>query len=189
MSGLNRRQLVLALIGIDKSGQSGDHVNGITRLQKLLYLLEQEEHIRPSGPGFDFEPYRAGPYSPALYDDLEILENLGLIASEVTAESVEEEEPEIDRLNFDQLMGGEDDKAADAFEERKFYLTQAGRMRIAAIINAGEYKPVCDGIRKIKSLYGHYSLHDLLHFVYTRYPEMTTESKIREQVLQRRIRK
>jgi uncharacterized protein YwgA len=189
MIGLSRRQLVLLLIGVDNQGRLGDHINGITRLQKLLYLMEQEERIMPSGAGFDFEPYDAGPYSSALYDDLEVLENLGLIASDVNAEAVEEEEPELERLSFDQLMGDQEDKAADAYEERKFYLTEEGRRRIEAILKAGENAPIIDSIRRIKSQYGYYSLRDLLYFVYTRYPEMTTESKIRDQVLKRRSKK
>ncbi len=42
-----------------------------------------------------------------------------------------------------------------------------------------------DGIRKIKRKYGNYSLSDLLYYVYTKYPEMTTESAIKDKVLRR----
>ena len=54
-----------------------------------------------------------------------------------------------------------------------------------AILEKGEFAPVVDGIRKIKSKFGHYSLDDLLYYVYTKYPDMTTESEIKEQVLRK----
>ncbi len=68
-----RRDLELLVIGADEDG-----LNGITRLQKLLFLLEREEGLTRSGADFAFTPYKAGPYSSAIYDDLEFLENLGL---------------------------------------------------------------------------------------------------------------
>src|ERR1035441_3398333 len=78
MSSIGRRDLLLLLIGLsDPSGKGG--LGGITRIQKLLYLLESEESIQPSGDGFQFEAYKAGPYSPKIYDDLEFLENLDYV--------------------------------------------------------------------------------------------------------------
>lgn len=182
MPSITRREIALLLIGIGKDGFPTDSVGGITRLQKFLYLLEFEGGVRPSGEDFEFEPYDAGPYSSRLYDDLEFLENLGLLASEVTAEATEEQEPEIDKLSFGELMG-EDDRASDAYEERKFYLTEKGKAKIEHLLEGGEYQPVVDGIRKIKSKYGCHSLRDLLYYVYRQYPEMTTESKIKDKVL------
>jgi uncharacterized protein YwgA len=79
---IGRRNLLLLLVGTDPGG-----VGGITRLQKLLFLLEREEGLEPTERGFEFEAYKAGPYSPQLYDDLEFLENLGYLVSYVTAEA------------------------------------------------------------------------------------------------------
>ena len=127
---ISRRNLLLLLIGLD-SDPSG--LGGVTRLQKLLFLLGEEEGLRPTAGGYDFEPYKAGPYSPKLYDDLEFLENLGIIKGEVTSEASEPEAAEVDRLSFDHLIGrdfetspeGDVDgaAAADTYEERRFRLT------------------------------------------------------------------
>ena len=54
------------------------------------------------------------------------------------------------------------------------------------MLENAELSPVIEGIRKVKSKFGTYSLTDLLYYVYTKYPDMTVESEIREQVLRGR---
>ena len=196
LQNISRRNLVLLLVGIDSDSVG---LGGMTRLQKLLFLLGEEEGLRPIDDGYEFEPYKAGPYSPALYDDLEFLENLGLLEGEVTSEASGPEAAEVDYLSFDHLMGrdsemsseGEFDGAvaADAYEERRFRLTDKGENQIKQLLESGEMVPVENKIRRIKSKYGKYSLKDLLYYVYTKYPQMTTESEIREEVLRRGSRR
>ncbi len=189
MASIGRRELVLLLLGCDEEGKTTQGVRGITRLQKLLFLLEEEGHVRPTGEGFEFTPYDAGPYSSRLYDDLELLENLDLVESKPIGEAAEAEAADIDVLDFDHLMGTSDEDgpaAADAYEEHQFLITDKGRAKIEDLLASGQYEPVVDGIRRVKSRFGKHSLNDLLYYVYTRYPEMTTESKIRDKVLRRR---
>jgi hypothetical protein len=194
MPEIDRRNVVLLLVGINPGGEIGEGIGGITRLQKLLYLLEQEEHLTPTEGGFEFTAYKAGPYSSKLYDDLEFLENLGLLESEVAGEATSPEAAELDLLNFDELMddgadaspAGVDGLAADAYEERRFRISKEGIKRIQTLIDSGRYKPVIDGVRKIKRKYGNYSLSDLLYYVYDKYPDMTVESEIKDKVLRKR---
>src|ERR1700737_2224795 len=87
MPEIGRRDIVMLLLGVDPSGEIAEGIGGMTRLQKLLFLLEKEEGLKPSGDGFSFVEYKAGPYSSKLYDDLEFLENLGLIEGRTTAEA------------------------------------------------------------------------------------------------------
>ena len=192
MQDISRRSLLFLLIGVDAQ-PSG--LGGITRLQKLMFLLEKEEYVDLLD-GFEFEAYKAGPYSPQLYDDLEFLENLGYIEGEVTAEASEPEAAEVDRLSFDHLMGVENESAsngydidgpatADSFEERRFILTDLGNKHMNKLLESTTYTPVVDKIRRIKSKYGRHSLNDLLYYVYTKYPEMTTESEIQDKILRR----
>jgi hypothetical protein len=190
MPAIARRDLVLLLLGIGPEGEVAEGIGGITRLQKLLYLLEREAGLTATDTGFEFAAYKAGPYSSKLYDDLEFLENLGFIESEVAAEATPEEAAEVDLLNFEDLMGdgvaeAPETLAPDAYEERRFRVSEEGAKRIRSLIDSGAYQPVIDGIRKIKRKYGNYSLSDLLYYVYTKYPEMTTESEIKERVLRR----
>lgn len=196
MPSISTRDLLLLLLNAwSERGSRG--LGGMTRLQKLLFLLDREEGLHATGNGFQFEPYKAGPYSSKLYDDLEFLENLGLLRSEVTAEAtepeaaeVEKEEADIGSLNFDDLMGDGDAKGPlpDTLEERRFALTPKGKVRVEELLSKADYRPVVDGIRRIKSKYASHSLNDLLYYVYTKYPEMTVESEIKDQVLGRRSR-
>ena len=196
MPSIDRRSLVLLLLGVRPDGTISEGLGGITRLQKFLYLLEKEENLTTSANGFDFLAYKAGPYSSKLYDDLEFLENLGFLHSEVAAETTPAEAAEVDLLSFDELMGDSSDSssddpadgmgAADAYDERRYVLTEDGKKKIEGLIDSGEYEPVVMGIRRIKSKFGNHSLSDLLYYVYTKYPEMTVESEIKDQVLRKR---
>lgn len=209
MATIGRRDLLLLLLGTDDpTGSRG--LGGITRIQKLLYLLDAEEGIHPVGDGFNFEAYKAGPYSPRIYDDLELLENLDYIrkapdaktkgtsseefAFEHFPEATDAEKSEVD-LTFDELMGPEDVMAPeideisptpDSYQETRYFLTEKGRERISELLSNRECGPFVDGIRKVKSKFANHSLNDLLYYVYTRHPEMTTESEIKEKVLRRR---
>lgn len=206
MTQIGRRDLLLLLIGSETIGTSHGSISGMTRLQKLLFLLEREGRIKPTNEGFEFEPYKAGPYSPRLYDDLELLENLGLIRSEAVAGLMTEatdptpgsgtwtEAVDLNHVTFEELMGGFEEleggsRAIDSFEERKFALTEKGRERVEALLQNGDLKSLTDGIRRVKSQFSRYSLRDLLRYVYEKYPEMTTESEIVDKVLGRRARR
>lgn len=214
MTTIARRELLLLLIGLDSNG-SGQGFGGITRIQKLLYLLDVEERVKPTKEGFTFVAYKAGPYSPQIYDDLELLENLNFITRvtsktsttlqggpeeqpiekfDVNAEASEPEKAEVD-LTFEQLMGPDDIMAptsdeiaptADSYEELRYRLTETGKSKMDKLLADPQYKPFIDGIRRVKSRFSKYSLNDLLYYVYSRHPEMTTESEIKEKVLRRR---
>ena len=182
---IGRRDLVLLLLGID-SEESG--LGGLTRLQKYLYLIEREYDVKPTVNGFEFLPYDFGPYSSKLYDDMQFLENLGYIRSEVSGTATEEEAYEAD-ITFDNLFGQDiEDVGSDAYEERRYILTKKGLNKMLGILEKKEYKQSMDGIRKVKSRFAGHSLHDLLHYVYTKYPETTKESMIREAVLRKQSR-
>ena len=191
---LSKQRLLLLLLGLDGSGVSMKGIGGITRLQKLLFLLWKEAGIQEVETGFDFKPYKAGPYSRKLYDELELLENLGFIQSEAQGEATDAEAAELEELSFEDLMGDDgqtfgdvDATASDSFEERRFTLTQKGLDTVKALLAKQDSKPFVDGIRKIKSKFANYSLQDLLYHVYTKYDDdgWTSESEIRDKVLRK----
>jgi uncharacterized protein YwgA len=194
MEQISRKDLILLLLGIGGEDETSEGINGITRLQKFLFLLEREEGIKPDIDGFDFIPYKAGPYSGKVYDDLEFLENLGLITSEIVGEATESEAAEVD-ISFEELMGNDIEttevgpadelRTSDVYEERMFRLTQEGENRVKRLIGEELYKPVVNSIRKIKSKFGKYSLNDLLYYIYTKHNDMATESEIKDKILHR----
>jgi len=187
---ISKRNILLLMLGTGKDQTDiANGINGITRLQKFLFLLENEDYIEKVDEGYQFEAYKAGPYSPTIYDDLEFLENLGLIEAETSGVATEEEEADMN-FTFEELLDDEeltDDeiKTPDLYDEKRFKLTQGGWDKVKSLLESKEYCPIVDGIRKIKSKFGNYSLDDLLYYVYTKYPDMTTESEIKDQVLRK----
>ena len=167
---IGRRDLLLLMLGVPGQRTPGEGVGGITRLQKLLFLLEKEEHVIPSGEGFTFEAYKAGPYSSRLYDDLEFLENLGLIGRRVAAECAEREAVEAGIL-FEELAEPMREPCdaliatPDAYEECSFYLTPTGLQKIQHLLADDTYQSLVDSISRVKSRYRQYSLEDLLRHV------------------------
>jgi uncharacterized protein YwgA len=181
---LSRTDLLLHLLADVPSGASSGAIQGITRLQKLLFLAEREAGVRVGeGTDFNFTPYKFGPVSKDLYDDLEKLENLGLLEAHSIAEPSAVELDEYG-LSFEGLMGEEQQEASDAFEERRYQITENGLKWLQDRASAMGDEAL-KGIRRVKGKYGTLSLSDLLYYVYTRYPEMTSESEIKERVLSR----
>lgn len=193
MRSIGRRELLLLLIGLgEKPGDLGS-VSGVTRIQKFLFLLEREFGVVPHEDGFDFIPYKAGPYSPKLYDDLELLENLGLVQSQAIGEAALSE-VDIGSLTFGDLVGGDEEMAegpctTDRFEERRYRLTEKGKAKVDELLKEPTLQASCEGIRAIKSKFNCYSLNDILCYVYDRYPDMTVESEIKDRVLGRKRRR
>jgi hypothetical protein len=70
-------------------------------------------------------------------------------------------------------------------EERRFFLTEPGVAHVKELLDNPEYRPVVDAVRRVKSRYAGHSLDDLLYYVYTKFPEMATQSEIRTKVLRR----
>lgn len=191
-------QMLLLLLGLDTSGVSERGVSGITRLQKLLFLLWKEAGLAQVQEYFDFKPYKAGPYSRRLYDELEFLENIGLVRSEVAGEATDVEAAELEEVSFEQLMGNDagpfvdvrsqsQAMTPDAYEEKRFTLTAKGLQTVRRIIASGKFKVAEDGIRRIKTKFGNFSLQDLLYHVYTKYEAegWTSASEIKQKVLSR----
>src|ERR1019366_10714834 len=79
-------------------------------------------------------------------------------------------------LSFDDLMGEEESQSRDNFEEKKYRLTEKG---LNWVRQHELHTETFEKIRKIKEKYGVLSLQDLLHYVYTKFPSMTTASEIK----------
>ncbi len=181
---LTRGQMLMMLLAAPGvRGKEGEPIQGTTRLQKLLFLMEHEAKLKPTrGNDFDFTAWKFGPVSKELYDDLEKLENLGLLESEPVSEPSKTELDEYG-LSFDDLMGEEESQSRDSFEEKRYRLSEKG---LNWVRDRELHTEAFDKIGKIKEKYGALSLQDLLHYVYTKFPDFTKASEIKGKVLRRR---
>jgi uncharacterized protein len=189
-SGCERWELESALdvllVLLYSEGPQGDlcePIEGITRLDKLMYLLsktpELEQIIKK---GYRFQADNFGPFAPELFDDIEALkeENVVEVISErktrdkidtVDEESVEKE-----------AADSENSTSWKAYNVQKYELTESGKNIASSLFNCLTEKQKIE-LKKIKADYGGMSLTSLLHFVYSKHPDMTGKSKIREKIL------
>ncbi|HUT74307.1 MAG TPA: hypothetical protein VM221_05685 [Armatimonadota bacterium] len=205
------RALLLALLYAPGARRMpGEPIAGITRLQKLLFLLQEEYGLRKGGRGvLVFEPYRFGPYSAALYDEISFLENLNLITDRrdtgaASAEETEQEDKLVEGLMAEAETEGsigaeiseedvkgleyllDDVPGEDALEanpdERQFCLTPRGMASAKAVFDSLS-SDERHALESAKSRFGGMSLRNLIRYVYTQYPESASESEIRDRIL------
>lgn len=174
--------LLLLLYSGGISGRNNEPIRGITRLMKLVYLIEMEGTINDL---FKFEPYKMGPFSSEVYPEIEFLKNFP--SPENSFLKVRPEENCDNTFNPEQIKITEDialneDAPLNCSEvNEEFSLTDLGvkvSKRLWEDLNEKEKETLIN----IKSNYGSLSLRDLLRYVYKTYPEMTTKSEIKDQL-------
>ena len=74
---MTRSEVVLAAMAAPGKSILFDPV----RIQKLLFLIDQEAGSYINGPHFDFQPYLYGPFDSEVYDELSSLVRDGLVES------------------------------------------------------------------------------------------------------------
>ena len=135
---MRRTDILLELLAAPGVKGSDAPIVGTTRLQKLLFLLEQEEGIKVTeGDDFDFTAYKFGPVSKEIYDDLIKLENLDFITSKPVAEPSDEERDEFAFPVDDDLFHGAHRRIAPA-ERSGEETADAGDVRGGDMVLHGE---------------------------------------------------
>lgn len=171
----NRKDMLLLVL----AAEDGKPVLGVTRLQKYLFLL-QEEHNWHKRFGFS-EPYRFraydyGPFDSQIYDDLAFFENVGFLTAEDGGP-----EPASER---DELRGASDDAGLtdpevrpweEASQVRRYKLTPAG-MAFAQRIALPEADR--GTVEQMKQRWNDRPLRELLRWLYQEYPAYAENTKL-----------
>jgi hypothetical protein len=157
-----------------KRSRVGEGIRGITRFIKLLFLLNKETDLgKLISPFYDFVPYKIGPFEPAIYQDLKVLEMAGIVKKQTYSYKLPPQEKEID----------------EGFKQNNvstlYTLTDEGIKYARALINWADKKDpeIALTMRRYKTYYAQAPLKKLLEYIYTKYPEFTTESEIIEKIL------
>jgi uncharacterized protein len=163
--------LIVLLYAPGISRKVGEPIKGITRLQKLLFLLWKEGHFYEWVKNlYNFQAYDFGPCMDDLYDDLEFVEELGLVKVNEVPSGNEYE-------------GGDEEAFVGAFgfrflkrdTRRDFSLTPAG-IGAAKELYDGLTKTDRESLNLIKSKYNQMGFWDLLRYVYKKYPAFAEKS-------------
>lgn len=144
-------------------------IEGITKLQKLLFLIEKETDFTNiyENVSFEFEPYKYGPFSEKVYDVVDFLLAIGAV------EAIETR-GEIDGIRYPEDQ--------NPHAGKKFVLTPKGE-KICRELDEILADGTREGIDNVVETYGELTLEDLLKYVYTQYEEYTTESEIKKEIL------
>jgi uncharacterized protein YwgA len=155
---------------------------------KMVFLFNKEIRRQlnlnkkiPDSAMPNFTPYYYGPYSSNVFEDLEFLVEMGFVEA-ISADDEDKLSEEVGEYEYWQAQTDSDQEDGEQPQEL-FQLTELGREFVEKelVINLSteqqkaldEFKHRCTAA----------DLRALLRYVYTKYPDMTKESKIRDEVL------
>lgn len=146
--------LPLALLYATENHQ----INGRTRFQKLIFLMQKEGNLNKLEPTdtYRFEPYDYGPFSSDLYDDLD-----EHIERDLIEDSMEEMDEEEDIVEY------------------KYQLKSEGKDFVKRHISSEEIQEVVQEAKRIVQEYENMHLPELINIVYSKYPDYAENSVLR----------
>lgn len=166
--------VVLLLGAPSKTSMTEDRIEGITRLEKLLFLLEHETEVSDlltEDPEFDSHNF--GPFSAKVYHAVDLLAAAGLVVDSAEVSSSTE-----DTWESDVVLGIH----SDPYATRDISLTPLGRRYYVSLVSELPSETEAE-VAELKSRFGSIPLRQLVRYVYKRYPEYTDKSQIRESIL------
>lgn len=167
--------IVLLLGAPSESAALRDRIEGITRLEKLIFLLENEtdlQNLLDEAAGF--EAHNFGPFSSKIYQAVDTLAAAGLLEDSAELASSSE-----DFWEAEEVVGS---KPADPYATRNFALTERGRRYYEALIK--ELPQSAEkSLAEFKARFGALPLRQLIRYVYKKYPAFTHNSLIKDEIL------
>jgi len=171
MKKITGLESIILLLYLSKKNKM-DGIRGLTRLEKLLFLLEKERHF--SIEGYHFEADRFGPLEMKVYDDLETLEQMGFI----TKQSAET----FDTIEYKDIQFHDSKEYDIKIKPEKYLLTLKGQILAKKIFNSltkSEREAFNEIILKFNTL----TLTEILRYIYTKFEEFARNSQIKNQIL------
>jgi len=179
----NKTELILALLYAGERPSQFTPVIGITRLEKLLFLLKTDEGFLAKAPEEDnlnFVPFRMGPWTNEIYDEVDFLESLGLLKKQSQKKRTPADAVHDDELFSDMILDKYQNTATIADEETEiFTLSEEGKKKTSEIwarLSVEEKQR----IMSVKHRFNNMNLKQFLRYVYKKYPEYTTASEIKD---------
>jgi uncharacterized protein YwgA len=174
--------LIVLLYSEGSEGKIGEPIEGITRLDKIMYLLSKSpEFAAIINKGYQFEADNFGPFAPELFDDVEALKQedvVRVVSERKTRDKIET----IDEEYVEKVIDKENVISWKSYPVEKYELTDSGKRVGSLLCNSLTIKQK-EELKRIKSVFGVMNLNSLLHYVYSKYPELTGKSVIKERVL------
>lgn len=163
---------IVLVLGAPGGNEPPGRLNGVTRLEKLIFLLERETPVSQwMTERADFRSWRFGPFSAKVYEAADKLAAYDLIRDSATQAPNAEDQWE----SVSALMDRGD---VDPYTTRDFTLTDRGMEYYRALLS--ELPADAETIlRDFKRRFANLPLRQLVRYVYERYPQFTDKSEIR----------
>lgn len=163
---------MLLLLHSSPEGPGRDAVNGLTRLQKLLFVVEQRLFPEQTA----FYAYNFGPFNPQVNDALEALKTRGIL--EGTAGSLSS------APTFDEVIAQAAGRAGPRPQNEVFRLNKRGHELAEQLRHSNDaYEHLFAHVAQVRE---EYDKDDLLERVYEENEPYTEHSVIKEKVQARR---
>jgi hypothetical protein len=169
--------IVLLLGAPSRSNRVKGKIEGITRLEKLIFLLERETKSREwLTEDAKFDAYNFGPFSAKVYQAVDLLSAASLVVDSGAIAENSEDTWEMNNV-IGEIPGG-----ADQYSTRDFALTERGWRYYNALTSRlppGAVEEITD----LKDKFATLPLRQLIRYVYQRYDSFTKNSIIRDDIL------
>jgi hypothetical protein len=170
----NRKDLLLLTLAAENAAP----VIGVTRLQKYMYLLQEQEGWKPRlKRPYEFRAYDFGPFDDQIYADLDFLENLDLIEKEASGDEPSAENGE-ERAASESWATRDPEFAPEETNSTiwAYRLTEKGREFVEQRLQVDEADK--ESIEKLKRRWNSVPLAQFLRWLYSEYPDMAANTKL-----------
>ena len=148
---MHRKLLPIALM----YAGDGEPIEGRTRLQKLVFLMQKRLEEAGEDPlqsdDYEFIPYDYGPFSKELYDDL-------------------------DEIMARNMVEGREENLDEDKVKYNYKIQEDGEQWVSDQLSKKEAQRILELAEEIKNEYGDVYLSDLIDEVYSRYPKCAENS-------------
>lgn len=179
----NAMDLLLTLLfAPGKSGRDAEPIEGITRLQKLLFLLQQDigpKQLVKEAEAYRYKSYKMGPYCEQLRSDLEELESAGIVVTKRLDYWLPDDGDGVPEKGADFDTPTRETKRVESY---RFSLSPDLGQQIGKELWDDLGRKDREELAAFKAFFNSLSLRQLLIFTYEKYPEFTEASTIKKQL-------
>ena len=169
-------------------------INGAIRVTKMMFLFNKEiaPLLRKAGATIneedlpDFLAYNYGPFSKDVYEQLELFQSIGFVKSKnlyASEEMLEVDDWEENAFETEFSEGASKYSNNQDGRFMQYRLLSLGRKYVETEILPNQEKTQLDILISFKKRIVSLSPKMILRYVYTKYPEMTEKSLIKDEVL------
>lgn len=157
--------------------KNDEPIAGSTKLQKLTFLLKKETKLgKKLKEEFTYVPYHLGPYSTDLESMVEVLREEGLI--EIEEKPQVDPDAEADRKQAQKLE--QDSVPPEKNRTMRIYKLSSEGKALAEELARSTPRTDLEEISKLKERFNSASTRTIIDYVYARYENMTTRSKLKK---------